>query len=186
MNRRPIRNGFKVGNRGTGWSYNKKKQSSQRWNISWHSPCIAPLEIPRLSASHRMKPKKLGSGWFWVRPIAGDKEATPANRNEFSLYSSELKFLKKMPNPGILKSWIWGETEFEDILFLPKQFSKTSLHQPGELYLFNLNSLDASNPSWQVIGPGSILNNTANLKFKLIKFIENQVMTTASGQIWRS
>ncbi len=90
-----------------------------------------------------------------------------------------MEFLNKMPNPGILKSGIWGETEFEDILFLPKQFSKTSVHQPGELYFFSLNSLDASNPSWQVNGPGLILNNTANLKFKFIQFIENQVMSTA-------
>jgi hypothetical protein len=68
--------------------------------------------------------------------------------------------------------------EFEDILFLPKQFLKTSLHQPVELDLFSLKSLDASDPSCQVNG-----NNTANLKSKLFKFIGNQVMTTASGQI---
>jgi hypothetical protein len=51
-----------------------------------------------------------------------------------------------MPNPGILESWIQGEAECEDILFLPKQSVKTSLHQPSEVYLFSLNSLDASNP----------------------------------------
>ncbi len=61
-----------------------------------------------------------------------------------------------MPNPGILESWIQGEAECEDILFLPKQFVKTSLHQPSEVYLFILNSLDASNPCWQVNGQGPI------------------------------
>ncbi len=84
MNRRPIRNGFRVENRGTGWSYKKKQKNREQPEVSWHSLCIALLEISRLSASHRMTPKK--TGWFWVRPIAGDKEATPANQNEFSLY----------------------------------------------------------------------------------------------------
>ncbi len=91
-----------------------------------------------------------------------------------------------MPYPGILESWIQGEAEFEDILFFQKLFLKTSLHPPSDKHLFSLDSLDTINPSWQVNGPGSILNKAANFKSKLIKFIENQVMTTASGQMWHS
>ncbi len=69
------------------------------------------------------------------------------------------------------------------MLFLPKQFLKTRLHQPSKLYFFCLNSLDASNHSRQVNGPGSIHNNTSNLKYQFFQFLENQVMTITSGQM---
>jgi hypothetical protein len=83
-----------------------------------------------------------------------------------------LEFLSKMPNPGILESWIWGEAEFEEILFFPEHF----------IYLCSLNS----NPSYKLYGLGSILNCTKIIKSKLFNFIENQVTITTSGEKWRS
>jgi hypothetical protein len=74
--------------------------------------------------------------------------------------------------PVFWNSWIWGEAEFEDISFLPKQFLKTDLQQ-CELYLCSLNSLAGSNPTCQVYDPGSIFQTSKIIESKLFKFIGN-------------
>jgi hypothetical protein len=41
---------------------------------------------------------------------------------EYSYWSPELEFLNKIPNHGILESWIRGEAEFEDIFIFAQKF----------------------------------------------------------------
>ena len=113
------------------------------------------------------------------KQLNGNPALTLSAELHFKIFKnsgSELKFLNKMPNPGILKSrdLRWGRIQR---IFLAQLFNLKKLIFPiivKVVYMYCLGCLDVSSPDWQSLGMSSILNLSTIIKYKLFNFIVYQ------------